>query len=103
MYEKQLDQIFAKKSNLEMQIMALESAASNKEVLGAMRSGATALQSAVRDTNIEKVDDAMDEINEAMALADELGEAMAQPIGPAMDEDELTSELQEMESEIQSL
>jgi len=100
MYEKQLDQIYGKKTNIEMQIMALESAASNKEVLGAMRGGAVALQRAVIDTNVEKVDDVMDDINEAMALADELGEAMSQSIGPAMDEDELNSELQEMESEM---
>jgi len=100
MYEKQLDQIFAKKTNIEMQVMALENAANNKEVLSAMRVGASALSKAVIDTNVEKVDDVMDEINEAMALADELGEAMAQSIGPAMDEDELNSELAEMESEL---
>jgi hypothetical protein len=37
MFEKQVEQIYGKKNNIEMQIMALESAASNKEVLDVMK------------------------------------------------------------------
>jgi len=100
MYEKQVDQIYGKKSNIETQIMALEAASNNKEVLGAMRVGADALRAAVKDTDVEKVDDVMDTISESMAMADELGEAMSQSIGPALDEEELNAELAEMESEM---
>jgi len=100
MYEKQIDQIYGKKSNIETQIMALEGAANNKEVLSAMRVGADALRAAVKDTDVEKVDDVMDTISDSMAMADELGEAMSQSIGPALDEDELNAELAEMESEM---
>ena len=49
---------------------------------------------------MEKVAEIMDDINESMGIADELGEAMAQPIGPQLDEDELAQELEELESEV---
>jgi len=100
MFEKQLEQIGGKKLSIEQQVMALEGAASNKDVLVAMKQGAQALQKAVKDTNIEKVDEVMDEINESMALAEELSEAMAQPIGPAFDEEELASEMAELDQEL---
>lgn len=100
MYEKQIDQIYGKKTNIEIQIMTLEAAAGNTEVLAAMRKGADALKRTVKDTDVDKVADVMDDINESMALADELGEAMSQSIGPAIDEDELNAELEEMENEL---
>jgi len=100
MYEKQIDQIYGKKSNIDLQILALEGASSNKDVIVAMQAGARALQAAVAETNVERVDEVMDDIQESMGLADELGEAISQPIGPAMDEDELANELAEMEGEM---
>jgi len=100
LYEKQIDQIYGKKSNIDLQIMALEGASSNKDVLQAMQSGARALQASVAETNVDRVDEVMEEIQESMGLADELGEALSQSIGPTMDEDELNSELAEMEDEM---
>jgi len=98
MYEKQIDQIYGKKTNIEIQIMTLEAAAGNTEVLAAMRKGADALKRTVKETDVDKVADVMDDINESMALADELGDAMSQSIGPQLDEDELNAELEEMEN-----
>jgi len=100
MFEKQIDQIYGKKANIELQIMTLESASGNNDVLKAMKSGAEALKKSVKDTDVEKVADVMEDINESMGLADELGEALSQPIGPVMDEDELNAELEEMENEL---
>jgi len=100
MYEKQIDQIYGKKTNIDLQILALEGASSNKDVIVAMQAGARALQAAVAETNVDRVDEVMDDIQESMGLADELGEAISQPIGPAMDEDELSAELAEMEGEM---
>jgi len=80
--------------------MTLEAAAGNTEVLAAMRQGADALKRTVKETDVDKVADVMDDINESMALADELGEAMSQSIGPPIDEDELNAELEEMENEL---
>jgi len=100
LYEKQIDQIYGKRMNIDLQIMALEGASSNKDVVQAMQFGAQALQASVKETNVDRVDEVMEEIQESMGLADELGEALSQPIGPTVDEDELNSELAEMEDEM---
>jgi len=102
MIEKQVDQIYGKKMNIETQILALEGASSNKEVLGVMRQGKDALKSSIKESDIENVDDVMSDITESIQLADEMGEAMSQQIGPVHDEDELEAELNEMESELQT-
>eukprot|EP00455_Lapot_gusevi_P017719 TRINITY_DN19545_c0_g1_i2.p1 TRINITY_DN19545_c0_g1~~TRINITY_DN19545_c0_g1_i2.p1 ORF type:complete len:235 (-),score=92.54 TRINITY_DN19545_c0_g1_i2:51-755(-) len=100
MLEKEIDQIFGKKVNVETQIMALEGAASNKEILTAMRQGTEALKASMREVNIDNVDNVMEDITEAISLADEVGEAMAQPIGPVMDETDLERELAELEGQM---
>lgn len=86
MLEKQIDQIYGKKTNLEMQILALESTINNKEIFDAMKEGKTALNNAINENDIDKMEDVMGDINESMVLADEFGEVMSQQIGPAMDE-----------------
>jgi len=100
MLEKQVEQIYGKKTNLEIQIMALENAASNRDMIDAMVSGREALKAVVGDAEIEKAQDVMEDITEALQLSDELGEALSTQIGPSMDEDELLGELGELESEL---
>jgi charged multivesicular body protein 4 len=78
----------------------LESAAQNAETFKAMQSGKNAMTDIRQQTNIEKVDDLMDEIKEEMELADEISNALAQPVDPLItDEDELLAELNELEAE----
>jgi len=98
--EKQIDQIYGKKINIETQVMALESAASNKDVLNVMRQGKEALQSTIQENDIDKVDEVIADINDAVALADELGDAISRPIGGQIDDDELNAELEQMESQL---
>ena len=85
---------------LETQVMNLESAAQNAETFKAMNAGKSAMTNLREDTNIEKVDDLMDEIKEEMEMADEVSNALAQPVDPLLtDEDDLLAELQELEAE----
>jgi len=100
MYEKQIEQIYGKKSNIETQIMALEAAASNKEVLDVMKVGKDALKSAIQATDVEQVEQTMEDINEQIAMGDEIGDAMSNPIGQPVDEEDLAKELEEMEQEM---
>jgi len=100
MYEKQIDQIYGKKNNIDLQIMALEGAGINNQVVQAMQQGARTLQASIAETNVDKVDEVVEEIQEAMGLQQELDEALGQSIGPPMDEDELAAELGEMEEEM---
>lgn len=100
MLEKQIEQIYGKKSNLEVQILTLESAASNKEIIHVMRKGRDALEANVNAADVEQVEDIMDGISEGIAQVDEIGEAMSMPLGDPLDEDELDAEFKELEDEL---
>jgi charged multivesicular body protein 4 len=95
--EGQLQSIQGKKLNLETQIMTLEDAFLNKETLNAMQTSAQAMRSAMRESDVEKADELMEDITDAMEQVNEMNEAMAQPLGAVMDEDELEAELAELE------
>jgi len=92
-----LQSLQGKKLNLETQIMTLEDAHLNKQTLAAMKTSANAIRSTVKESDLDKADELMDEINEAIDQVHEMNEAMSQPIGPAMDDAELEAELAELE------
>jgi len=83
-----------------MQILVLEGTRTNTDVLQAMQDAARALQASVAETDVNKVDQVVEEIQEAMGLSEELDELLSQPIGPPVDEDELNADLLEMEEEL---
>mmetsp|Transcript_5609 Transcript_5609/g.12218 ORF Transcript_5609/g.12218 Transcript_5609/m.12218 type:complete len:242 (+) Transcript_5609:348-1073(+) len=100
LYEAEIDKIANIKMTLETQVMNLESAAQNAETFKAMNAGKNAMSNIRTETNIDKVDDLMDEIKEEMEMADEISNALAQPVDPLLtDEDDLLAELQELEAE----
>eukprot|EP00984_Skeletonema_dohrnii_P036755 scaffold38088_cov89-Skeletonema_dohrnii-CCMP3373.AAC.1 len=85
---------------LETQVMNLESAAQNAETMKAMKTGTSQMKKIRQETDIDQVDDLMDEIKEEMEMADEISMALAQPVDPLMtDEDDLLAELEELEAE----
>ena len=97
LHESELDKIQNVKMTLETQVMNLESATQNAETFKAMAAGKSAMKNIRNDVGIEKVDDLMDDIREEMEMANEISDAMAQPIDPlANDEDELMAELEQM-------
>ena len=65
-----------------------------------MSTGAKAMKRAVAEADIDKADDMMDEITEAMEGVQEMNEAMAAPLGAMdYDEDDLEAELAAFEEE----
>jgi len=100
LYQAEVDKIGNIKMTLETQVMNLESAAQNAATFQAMNAGKSAMSNIREDTNIERVDDLMDEIKEEMEMADEISNALAQPVDPLLtDEDDLLAELQELEAQ----
>lgn len=97
-----MEQIYGKKSNLDVQIMALESAASNKEIIHVMKQGKQALQANVSENDVDEVANVMEDINEGIANVDEISDAMAHPLGEPLDEDELDAEFAELEGELEA-
>jgi len=100
MYESEIDKINNTKMTLETQVMNLESAVQNKDAFSAMKTGTGAMKNIRKEMDIEKVDDMMDDIREEMEVANEISNAIAQPVDfMPMDEDELLAELQELEAQ----
>lgn len=98
LYEKEVQKYQGARLTLEQQIITLEGAAVNKEVFMAMRTGTGALQQIHGDLDAEKVEEVMDDVQDQMAVADEISEAISNPIGGAMeDDDDLLAELDELD------
>mmetsp|Transcript_20512 Transcript_20512/g.29289 ORF Transcript_20512/g.29289 Transcript_20512/m.29289 type:complete len:229 (+) Transcript_20512:33-719(+) len=99
LYEQEIEKIDATKMTLEQQCINLESATQNKETFAALKTGTLAMKNIRKEMDIEKVDDMMDDIREEMEIAQEISNAIAQPvdIGMPMDDDELLAELEELE------
>ncbi|KAJ3310176.1 ESCRT-III subunit protein snf7 [Blyttiomyces sp. JEL0837] len=100
-YESQIDKIMGSRMTLEQQMMAIETANINLETMNAMKAGADAMKTIHGSLDINKVDQTMDDIREQMDLANELSEAISQPVnfGIDFDEDELNQELELLEQE----
>jgi len=99
-YEAQMEKLAGARMTIEQQVMTLEGANVSLEAMNAMKMGAQSMKSIHNDINIDRVDDTMEEIREQMDIANEISDAISQPLGgDTMDEDELLSELEELEQE----
>lgn len=99
--EKQLQQLDGTLSTIEYQREALENASTNTEVLTIMGLAAKSLKGAHKNMDVDKVHDLMDDIAEQQDVANEISEAISNPIGYSndIDEDELARELEDLEQE----
>ncbi|DAZ96986.1 TPA: hypothetical protein N0F65_012118 [Lagenidium giganteum] len=98
MLESEIEKLQGARMTLETQVMTLESAHVNMETFTALRAGANQMKAIHGQMNVDTVDNIMDDIQEEMATADEIGRAISQPLGSALyDDDELEAELAEME------
>ena len=99
-YEKQLQQIDGTLTTIEFQREALENANTNTEVLKIMGYAAKALKNA-HEMDVDQVHDLMDEVQEQQEIANEISDAISNPVGfdRDFDEAELAKELEELEQE----
>ncbi|KAK3758017.1 hypothetical protein RRG08_058324 [Elysia crispata] len=100
-YEKQLQQIDGTLSTIEFQREALENASTNTEVLKVMGVASKALKSAHNNLDVDQVHDLMDDVAEQQEVANEISEAISNPVGfgQDIDDDDLLAELEELEQE----
>lgn len=94
-YETDMSKISGTITTMQVQIMTIENANINLEAMNAMKMGSEAIREIHGSINISKVDDTMDDIKEQMDLANEVSNAISQPVGfgPDYDDDELQAEL----------
>eukprot|EP00467_Chlorarachnion_reptans_P010010 CAMPEP_0114514362 /NCGR_PEP_ID=MMETSP0109-20121206/16112_1 /TAXON_ID=29199 /ORGANISM="Chlorarachnion reptans, Strain CCCM449" /LENGTH=231 /DNA_ID=CAMNT_0001694395 /DNA_START=79 /DNA_END=774 /DNA_ORIENTATION=+ len=100
MFEKRLNQLYGQRENVERLINAMEVVAFNKETIETMKKGKEALTQTIKEVDVDDVNELMDDINEQVSMADEIGEAMGQTLGnEEYDEDELEKELEDLQNE----
>lgn len=100
LHEQELDKISNVKMTLETQVMQLESAAQNAETFAVMKAGKNELNKIHNEVGIDKVDDLMEDITEAIEAGNEINAAMAVGVDPLVtDEDELMAELEAMDAD----
>jgi charged multivesicular body protein 4 len=99
LYEAEIDKIQNVKMTLETQVINLEGAAQNAETFKAMEAGSKTMSKIREEVSVEKADDIMEGIREEMEMANEINNAIAQPIDTLLtDEDELLEELNALET-----
>ena len=99
LYEKEQTKIQNVRFTLETQVINLESAQQNAQTYSALKQGNTAMAGIRKEVGIDQVDDVMDDIKEEMEMAQEINDAIAQPVDPLLaDEDELLEELNMLET-----
>jgi len=101
-YEQELDRLSGTRLQLEMQVNTLESANFNQETMAAMKRGADALRVIHGNVTIDKVDATMNEIIGQREIANEISEAISNPLnaGIDLDEEDLKNELAELEQDV---
>lgn len=99
--QKQQEQIDNTLTTIEFQREALEGAQSNANILENMNIAAKAMKSASNGMSVDKVDEMMDDIQEASDVANEISDAISRPMGfqSEIDDDDLLAELEELEQE----
>jgi len=100
-YEAQISKVAGARQTLEDQILAIESATMNVETMNAMKLGAAQMAQMHQGLNVDVVDDTMADIKEQMDVADEISNAIGQPLRSNIDEDELEAELASLQDEAQ--
>ncbi|KAG6040183.1 ESCRT-III subunit protein snf7 [Claviceps citrina] len=94
------EQTLAQIQTLETQINSIESANINHETFLAMQQAGKAMKHIHGKLTPEKVDQTMDELREQNAVSEEIVNAITNnPIGEAIDDDELEAELDELQQE----
>lgn len=99
MLQGQVEKLQNARLNLETMQLTIGSANMNREILAGMQTGASALNQIHNDMNVEDVEDIRDAMEEQMDVANEISDAIANPIGGALDDDDVLDELAEIEAE----
>jgi len=100
LYEGQVEKLQGTIFTLEQQKIAIEGLNTDVEVMNSMKGAATTMKQINNKMTIDDVDQTMDEIQEQMSLANEIGTAISNPLqNDQLDEADLENELAALEEE----
>eukprot|EP01012_Entosiphon_sulcatum_P006248 TRINITY_DN1293_c0_g1_i1.p1 TRINITY_DN1293_c0_g1~~TRINITY_DN1293_c0_g1_i1.p1 ORF type:complete len:233 (-),score=64.32 TRINITY_DN1293_c0_g1_i1:156-854(-) len=95
LFEAELAKLRAQQDNLAQIQMAYEQAQMNAETFEAQRQAAEAL----KRLKLKDADKVMDDARDAMQQVDDVADALSQPVGQPLDEDELEAEFRQLQLE----
>jgi charged multivesicular body protein 4 len=99
-YESQIEKLAGANMTIQTQLMAIEGANVSLQTLDVMNMGARIMKDLHKNMTVDDVDRTMDDIQTQMDLAADIDQAISQPLGGVMfDEDELDAELEALEQE----
>jgi len=99
MNEIELNRLGDSRFQLETQVNTLESANMNAETMAAMKKASDALKVIHGNITLDKVDTTINALNEQRELANEIAEAIANPVNLDIDEDELKQQLEDLQQD----
>jgi len=99
MNEIELNRLGDSRFQLETQVNTLESANMNAETMVAMKKASDALKVIHGNITLDKVDTTINALNEQRELANEIAEAIANPVHFDLDEEELKQELEDLQQD----
>jgi charged multivesicular body protein 4 len=86
MYEADIQKYSGIMMNLERQINMLESSTIDNQVLQGYKAAATAVKQIHGGASVEDIEETLDEIQESMAMGEEISAALSNPIGSTVGE-----------------
>ncbi|EFC38695.1 predicted protein [Naegleria gruberi] len=98
-YQTQIQRLQGQKQNLETTLLTLEDSVTNVETLKAQKQASDAIKKVYNGMKTEDIEDIMDDIRDTMDDVNQIGDALAQNVGPVFDEGELLDELEQLESD----
>ena len=98
MYEKEIDKLGNARITLEQQILSIESASVNVDVVSGMQTGKNALKNMQKMIDVDAVADLQNDVQELMDDIEDVNVAISQPLGGGeYDDEDLMNELEEFE------
>lgn len=97
MNEKQLLSLYGQRENIEIQINTLEQSITANNTIMSLRQGKEAIVNISKNLNTDDIEELMDDISENLATSSEISDTISRPIGEIYDEEELLSEIIEIE------
>ena len=95
-YEQQLDILYNKKINIEIQIMTIENAKSNQQLIQTLSKSREYLKQNLNDAALDDMSEIMDDIQECNQMQDEMDTILSNPIQTTDMDDEVERELEEL-------
>ncbi len=98
LFENEIDKINGGVTNLEQQAMAIESTSVTVDIVNAMKTGKSTLESMTKAIDVDEIEDLKADIQDQIQQSEEIDQIVSQSVG-LDDTDDLEAELAELEAE----